>query len=141
MGTVFYLCRNPDEPDSLVFANELPDNFYSPGFFVIEAVSRSGMLGGRFNFLARRGQVTTSFELLQSKNSRVYVVNTVGNGVFYFKAIALARTVRYSGQRGYLFNDMPLYRLEPASMARLERECLVNDFYFIGSAGMDADKF
>jgi hypothetical protein len=141
MGAVFYLCRSPDEPESLVFANELPEHFYSPGFFVIEAVSRSGMLGGRFSFLARKGQAKINLELQQSNNSRVYIVDTASNGVFYFKAIALARTLRYSGQRGSLFNDMPLYRLEPANMMRLERECIDHDFYFTGSTGMDTDNF
>lgn len=139
MKSVFYLCRSPNDPDQFVFANELPENYYSPGLFVVEAVNRRGLLEQGFKFLARQGQQTMSLELRRSENGRAYIVDAAHNGRFYFKAIALDRSLRYSGQRQGLFQDMPLYRLEPANMMQLERVCIDRDFYFIGSTGADAD--
>lgn len=139
MSSVFYLCRSPSDPGQFVFANELPENYYSPGLFIVEAISRRGLLEQGFKFLARQGQQIMSLELHRSESGRAYVVDAAHNGRFYFKAIALDRNSRYSGQRRSLFHDMPLYRFEPANMRQLERACIDRDFYFIGSAGADAD--
>ncbi|MCK0509573.1 hypothetical protein [Aromatoleum buckelii] len=137
MRSVFYLCRSPHDPELFLFANELPENYYSPGLFVVEAINRRGMLGPNFKFLARQDRQTMSLELRRSENGRAYMVDAGHNGTFYFKAIALDRKSRYSGQRGDSFNGMSLYRLEPANMRQLERICADRDFYFIGSAGID----
>lgn len=139
MYSVFYLCRSPEDSKQFVFASELPENYYSPGLFVIEAASRGGRLEQTFNFLARQGQNTMSLELRRSKNGRAYIVDAAHNGKFYFKAVALDINSRYSGQRRWLFHDMPLYRLEPANMQQLESACIDRDFYFIGSAGVESD--
>lgn len=139
MKSVFYLCRSPSAPDHFVFANELPKDYYSPGLFVVEADNRSGLLKQDFKFLARQGQQTMSLDLRRSKNGRTYIVDAADNGVFYFKAIALKRSSRYSGQNRDLFHDMPLYRFEPANMRQLESACINRDFYFTGSTGTNAD--
>lgn len=139
MASVFYLCRPPEDSSTFVFADELPDNYYSPGMFVVEAVNRRGQLGATFKFLARQGQQILSLELKQSEKKRTYIVDASQNGTFYFKAIALDRTARYSGQRISLFHNMPLYRIEPANMTQLERACKEKDFYFVGSAENNPD--
>ena len=139
MNSVFYLCRSPTNPDQFVFANELPENYYSSGLFVVEAVTRRGLQEEVFKFSARQGQQTISLELRRSKSGRSYIVDAAQNGVFYFKAIALDRNSRYSGQRRALFHDMRLYRFEPANMTQLERACIDRDFYFIGSNGTDGE--
>lgn len=139
MNSVFYLCRSPSDPDQFVFASELPDNYYSPGLFVVEAINRGGLLDQGFKFLARQGQQVMSLELRRSENGRAYIVDAAHNGKFYFKAIALDRSSRYSGKRRGLFHDMPLYRFEPANMRQLESACIDRDFYFVGSSGADAD--
>ncbi len=139
MNSVFYLCRSQNDSDQFVFANELPENYYSPGLFIVEAANRRGLLEQGFNFLARQGKQTISLELRRTENGRAYIVDAAHNGKFYFKAIALDRSSRYSGQRRGLFHDMPLYRFEPANMRQLERACIDRDFYFIGSTGTDVD--
>jgi len=118
-----------------VFANELPVDYYNPGFFVIESINRRGQLEPTYQFLARQGQQTLSLELKQSKKGRAYVVDAGQNGIFYFRAIAFDRNTRYSGKLISLFRNMPLYRLDPANMSQLERACIENDFYFIGGSG------
>ena len=137
--SVLYLCQSLDAPERFVFANELPEHHYSPGIFIVEAANRSGTLKPTFNFPARKGVQVMNLELRRVDNGRAYVVDAASNGMFYFKVIALNRNARYSGQRGGVFHDFPLYRLEPANMRQLERACLEHDFYFTGSAGFDAD--
>jgi hypothetical protein len=139
MNSVFYLCRSPNDPKSFLFANELPDNYYAPGLFIVEADNRSGVLDERFKFLARQGLQTLNLELQGAERGRSYVVDAGENGKFYFKVIALDRTSRYFGHRSNVFRDMPLYRLEPANMRQLELACVERGFYFIGSAGSDGD--
>lgn len=139
INSVFYLCRSPSDPYQFVFANELPENYYSPGLFVVEATNRRGSLEQGFKFLARQGQQIMTLSLRRSENGRAYIVDAAHNGIFYFKAIALQKSSRYSGQRLDLFHDMPLYRLEPANMRQLESVCIDRDFYFIGSTGADSD--
>jgi hypothetical protein len=139
MNSVFYLCRSPQDPELFLFANELPENYYSPGLFIVEAADRRGTLDQSFKFLARQGQQIMSLELRRTERGRAYVVDAAHNGTFYFKAVALNKISRYSGQRRSVFHDIPLYRLEPANMKQFERACVDRDFYFIGSAGIDAD--
>ena len=139
MSPVFYLCRSPNDPKQFLFANELPEHYYSPGLFIVEAVNKRRMLSPSFKFLARQGQQTLSLDLRRSEKGRAYVANAGVNGIFYFKAVALDRTSRYTGRRESFFHDMPMYRLEPANMGQLERACVDRDFYFIGSAGIETN--
>jgi len=135
LASVFYLCHPPEDSDTLVFATELPENFYSPGIFVVEGATRGTRLGPTYKFLAREGQQTLYLELKQIEKGRTYIVDAGHNGAFYFKAISLNRDIRYSGQHQSLFNYFPLYRIQPANMTQLERACIERDFYFIGSSG------
>lgn len=139
MPTVHYLCRSSDNSEHLVFANELPDEYYSPGLFVVEAVNPRGLLGPTFKFLARQGMQVIGLELKRSERGRAYIVNAGEIGIFYFKLVALNRKTRYFGNKVHLFHNMPLFRLEPANMVHLEKACLDRDFYFIGSNGSEND--
>lgn len=135
MKSVFYLCRSPDDPERFVFADELPDNYYSPGLFIVEASARDGAMDPSFKFLARQGERILELDLKRSEEGRAYIVDAAENGKFYFKQVALKKSVRYDGRRISLFHDLPLYRMEPANMGLLERACIERDFYFIGSSG------
>lgn len=139
MATVFYLCRPPEDSNTFVFANELPDNYYSPGLFVVESDNSRGELGPAFKFLARQYQQTLYLELKRAERWRTYIVDAGQYGIFYFKAIALDRNIRYSGKNTSLFHNKPLYRLEPANMTLLERACVERNFYFVGGAGEDSE--
>ncbi|MDN2709087.1 hypothetical protein O0880_06570 [Janthinobacterium sp. SUN118] len=136
MNSVFYLCRSPDDPEQFVFADELPNDYYSPGLFVVEASTQAGVVDQIFKFRARQGEQVLELELKRSENGRAYIVNAAKNGTFYFKLVAFKKSSRYVGLRSRVFQDMPLYRIEPANMGQLERACINRDFYFIGSSGI-----
>lgn len=133
MSKVFYLCGSQDDPRKLVFADELPEDYYAPGMFVVEAKSKGGALSTNFQFAARQGQQLLALELNTTERGRTFKVDANSIGMFYFKLIALNRTVRYAGIRPRSFNNRPLYRVEPANMTLLERACTEHDFYFIGA--------
>ena len=135
MPTVFYLCRSPDNSNEFVFANELPEDYYSPGLFVVQSVNPRGLPLQEYTFFARQGMQRLRLNLMRSKDGRAYVVDADINGIFYFKIIRLGNNERYTGSRTRVFNDTPLYRLEPANMMQLERACIERDFYFVGSSG------
>ena len=139
MNSVFYLCRSPDDPDQFVFADELPDNYYSPGFFVVEAATQTGALDQIFKFRARQGEQVLDLDLKRSKEGRAYIVDAAENGKFYFKQVAFKKHSRYVGKRGGIFKGRPLYRMEPANTGLLEQACISRDFYFIGSPGIQMD--
>jgi hypothetical protein len=135
--SVFYLCRSHDDLYGLLFAGDLPQSYYSLGMFVIEANHWSGELAGTYSFLARQGRKTLNLTLKLLEVRPIYMVDADENGIFYFKAIALDRRIKYCGSMDSIFQGKQLYRLEPASMIKLEKACVENDFYFIGSSGSD----
>jgi hypothetical protein len=137
--SVLYLCRSHNDLYGLLFASELPSNYYSSGIFVIEANNWTGELASAYSFLAKQGQKTLNLTLKFSEVRRVCIVDAGENGIFYFKAIALDRRIKYCGSKGSLFHGKQLYRLEPASMMQLEKACITSDFYFIGSSGLGMD--
>lgn len=135
MKKVLYLCRASENSDDLLFAPELPENYYAPGQFVIEAMSVSGQLHTLYKFSAMQGNQELELELKPTERGRSYAVDAGNNGKFFFKVVAMSRGTRYAGQSNTEFEGMPLYRLEPANMQQLEQACRRRDFYFIGNSG------
>lgn len=130
---VLYLCRGAEKSEELFFAQELPDDFYSPGLFVIEAKTVAGRLHNLYRFAARQGGELLDLELRTAKHGRAFIADAGANGKFYFKAVALSRSTVYAGNQQ--FSDLPLFRLEPANMQLLEQACRKSDFYFTGNDG------
>lgn len=135
MKKVLYLCRASENSDGLLFAPELPENYYAPGQFVIEAMSASGQLHKLYKFSAMQGDQELELDLKPTERGRSYAVDAGSNGKFFFKVVAMSRGTRYAGQSILEFEGMPLYRLEPANMQQLEQACRRRDFYFIGNSG------
>lgn len=134
MKKVLYLCPGSEDSDSLFFAPELPENHYAPGQFFIEARTPAGKPHELYRFAAMQGSQELEFELRPAKNGRSYSVDAGENGKFFFKIVAINRSIRYIGKNQENFDGMPLYRVEPANMQQLEQACRKNDFYFIGSS-------
>jgi hypothetical protein len=128
---VHYLCHPPHDSVGFVYAAELPDRYYAPGFFCVEAENARGNVRDAFSFPARLGEQIISAELLQVAR-RTYSVNVEGVGTFYFKLVSLDRRARYIGGRAEEFSGYPLYRVQPANDHYLERACQAHDFYFVG---------
>lgn len=135
MKKVLYLCRASESSDDLLFAPELPENYYAPGQFVIEAMNTRGQLHTLYKFSAMQGNQELELELKPTERGRSYAVDAGNNGKFFFKVVAMSRGTRYAGQSNIEFDGMPLYRLEPANMQQLEHACRRHDFYFIGNSG------
>ena len=135
MKKVLYLCRGNTDSDHFYFAPELPDNYFAPGQFVIEAKNSQGQLHTLYKFGAMQGGQELELELKPTERGRAYAVDAGANGKFYFKVVAMHRATRYVGQRQEMFEGMPFFRLEPANMQQLEQACKQSEFYFIGSAG------
>jgi hypothetical protein len=132
VSKVYYLCSNPKERASFVFATELGRDLYVPGIFAVEAFTASGKFAESYSFLARQGDTYIRLQLIQ-KSARVYSVDAGSFGLFWFKLIRINRYFRYKGAHKTLFNNKPLARVEPANMTRLERVCIAHDFYFVGA--------
>lgn len=132
---VLYLCRGTGNSDDFFFAQELPEGFYSPGLFVIEAQTLDGGLHDLYRFAARQGDQVLNLELKATENGRAFVVDAGANGKFYFKAVTMSRNTAYAGRLTQQFDSLPFFRLEPANMQRLEQACRRSDFYFTGSDG------
>ena len=135
MKKVLYLCRGNADSNDFYFAPELPENYFSPGQFVIESKNTRGQMHDLYRFDAMQDNKELELELKPAERGRAYVVDAGANGKFYFKVVAMNRATRYAGKQQGPFDGMPFYRLEPANMQKLEQACLTNEFYFIGSAG------
>lgn len=129
---VHYLCHPPGDSANFVYAAELPDDYYAPGMFCVEASSLSGTIPESFQFPAQLNKNIVILNLVRV-NARTYAVELKEVGVrFFFKLISFDRTSRYVGQVPNRFSDYPLLRVQPANFLRLEQACLDYDFYFVG---------
>lgn len=140
MKRVLYLCLNNKFNNvGFVFPNELEENFYSPGFFIIQAEDKLVRMPRKFHneylFLAvEKGKIFKN--TLKFIENNKFKVNTEKYGDILFEAIYVPSTInRYIGSRHNLisegFNNM--YALKCTNTELLERICKENDFYFVGS--------
>lgn len=129
---VHYLCHPPNDSVNFAYAAELPDDYYAPGMFCVEASGASGQLADSFHFPARLGKRLIAPSLIQV-TARTYAVNIDELALkFFFKLISLDRMSRYVGRESDRFTDWPLFRVQPANTQRLEHACANHDFYFVG---------
>lgn len=129
---VFYLCRTVESRNEFVFPNELPENYYSPGLFVIQK-KIDNEFSSKYSFAARQGEQLLDLDLVHGNDLRTFKVEVQGIGIYVFKAVSLDREDKYVGNIKSAFLDAPLWRLEPANMLQLERACRMHDFYFVGA--------
>lgn len=130
---VFYLCHAP-ETGQLVFPDELPDNYNSPGFMFIEE-NKDGGLSDEYAFLAAHGDKYVTLNLVRSDAPNKFRVDAGEFGHFTFQAVALDPALHYVGNRRDLFKGTRLWGIGPADQQEMERQeqvCLQHDFYFLG---------
>lgn len=129
---VHYLCHPPNETNGFVYAAELPNGYYAPGMFCVEASDASGNLAESFEFPARLGKRLITTNLVQVA-TRTYAVDIEELAVkLFFKLVSLDRKSRYEGRSSDRFSGLPLFRAQPANTQRLEQVCVNHDFYFVG---------
>lgn len=132
---VFYLCWGKE--GLLVFPDELPDNYYSPGFWFVEE-AEDGRLADHYSFLAAHADKYQKLTLLSGDAPSEFFVDAGAFGKFAFHAAALDSDVRYGGRRQQVFKGTRLWELGPADRQEMERQeqvCLQHDFYFLGAVG------
>lgn len=129
-----YLCFLPGNA-GLVFAEELPDGYYSPGIFVIEEED-GGVLPSSFSFRAVQNGEEQAFTLIRSQfggqNENLYVVETESFGGFRFLLESLGPEIGYQGRSSRLRRHRPLRICISLSAEKMEQVCQDSDFYFVG---------
>lgn len=132
---VLYLSFFPPE-DGFLFPNELPDQYFAPGLFVVEA-ERDGSLAYRYTFVAMDAGGRVEFDLVRQDEadptSNLYVVRTKQYGSFYFSLVDMNSRYQYRGKKRSLRDHGELKIAVTLDSQKLERVCQNFDFYFIGS--------
>lgn len=144
-AAVRYLCISASLKTGLVFANELPENYFSPGVFIIEE-NKHGDLGMSYTFnavqnseeirlsLTKYTSENESDNILLSVRSRTFMVQTKQYGQFNFRAYPVNwRYNKYVGKRKYLKKHNRLWVLKPLNIQKLEQVSIEHGFYFVGS--------
>lgn len=125
INKVLYLCINNSLPLGFVFPNELPPNYYSPGFFIIDF----------------RSSETYTFSALNKGKLSTYNLYTKGNlgfvkteyGLVFFRISKVNSWYnKYVGNYQSLSNFKNLHILQCTEENKLELLCKNENFYFIG---------
>lgn len=136
MKQVFYLClNNKFRKAGFVFPNELDDDYYAPGFFVIESSGDVNRFSDNYMFLAiDKGKIVKT---ILNRNNKGFIVNTEKYGEFQFEAIFAPTPMnRYIGiSPEFKEIKTKLYILKCSDDEKLENVCREHDFYFIGNNG------
>jgi hypothetical protein len=119
-----------------LFPDELPNNYYSPGLFLIEN-NRSGKYPFAFSFDAMDNGRRVSLKLERANEgdprSTLYVVKTKHYGSFWFNLEDINPSLGYLGTKLKLQDNHSFSVAISKDSEKLERECHNFDFYFIGS--------
>ena len=136
MKQVWYLClNNKFRKAGFVFPNELDDDYYSPGFFVIESSEDVNRFFDSYIFWAvDKGKFTKT---ILNRNNKGFIVDTGKYGEFHFEAIFAPTPMnRYVGVSTDVKEiKSKLYILKCSDIEKLEKVCREYDFYFIGNNG------
>jgi hypothetical protein len=127
--TVYYLCRN-SERQGFVFADELPEEQYSPGLFLIPNIDEKYQ--PKYGFDAIDNGKIITLDLVRSEDTsseNCYKVETkYGEFLFDLKDVDM----RYIGNRVESFKDVMLALVVPRDEIKLEEVCRDFNFYFVG---------
>lgn len=140
-NVVYYLCYF-DEQRGVVFPDELPRNYYSPGLFLVEPQNR-GEHYYNYSFDAMDNGKKISLMLIRvndsNLSSNLYVVKTKNYGSFWFKLETINPRIRYVGKRNQLRSHQGFSVAMSTDSGKLERVCKEHNFYFIGRALRDSE--
>lgn len=136
MQQVWYLClNNKFRKAGFVFPNELDDDYYSPGFFVIESHGHGNGFFDSYMFWAvDKGEFVKT---ILNYNNKGFIVDAGKYGEFNFEAIFAPTPInRYVGVSDDVKEmKSKLYILKCSDIEKLEKVCRKYDFYFIGNNG------
>jgi hypothetical protein len=133
--TVKYFCIS-DSSWGLVFPEELPDDYYSPGLFYIAVETGTHLLEDCYDFYAVDRDQDVILQLTRSFGQN-YVVNTDRFGTFHFWVGD--RPFNYSGRDPKLQNKE--FRLViPQDEDMFSLACLDSLFFFYGDGLLDLGK-
>lgn len=142
MKRVLYLCVNNKLNNvGLIFPAELEENFYSPGFFIIETKeiyypSQKDKFYDEYLFLGvEEGKIVKHILEFQGKNK--FIVKTQNHGDIAFEASYVPKTInKYVGKMNALDHNenSNFYVIRCTDIVRLENLCKESDFYFVGFA-------
>ncbi len=133
---VLYLSfYRPEE--GFLFPDELPDQYYSPGLFLVEEEGH-GRLSSSYLFDAMDGGRRVTLQMTRhdegNQLSNLYVVRTDLFGTFGFSLTGInPKLAKYRGGRPQLQNHNRLRIAVTQNSRKLERICEEFDFYFIGA--------
>lgn len=136
MKAIVYYLSYYSEQQGFLFPNELPNNYYSPGLFIVEA-SDNGTFYYEYTFDAMDNGNRISLKLSRANegdpSSTLYVVRTKNYGSFWFNLESINQLIRYIGRNPKLGNHNYMAVAVTTDSDKLERVCKNYNFYFIGS--------
>lgn len=140
-NNVYYLSFYND-PVGFLFPDELPNNYYSPGLFLLET-ENDGNYAYSYSFDAMDNGTRVEHKLFRANegdsSSTLYVVRTKHYGSFWFNLEMINPHLRYSGKRTQLHNHRNFSVAMTTDSDKLERICHKYNFYFIGSTLREDD--
>lgn len=142
MNSEVYYLSFFSEKQGFLFPDELPQNYYSPGLFLITP-EENGAYAYSYAFDAMDNGSRTSLSLVRaeegSPQSTRYVVRTKYYGSFWFDLREINPRFRYVGSRQQLSQHRDFRIVLSSDTDKLERVCKKFNFYFIGSTLREHD--
>lgn len=121
--------------DSFLFPQELPENYYAPGLFIIEQ-NQTNEFNFRYTFDAMDNGKRVSLSMTRAnendRSSTLYVVKTEHYGSFWFNFELINPHIKYTGNKQELLNHNNFGIALTTDSNKLERICHDFNFYFIG---------
>lgn len=136
MKNVIYYLSFFSEDDGFLFPDELPENYYCPGLFLLE-LDNNSMPFSNYTFDAMDDGNRSSLSLVRvnesDRESNLYVVRTKNYGPFWFNLLNISPNLRYNGGRSQLKDHNQFAVAITTDFYKLERACQEYNFYFIGT--------
>lgn len=138
---VYYLSFFSAEVGFL-FPDELPQNYYSPGLFLVESESNNNCANS-YVFDAMDNGKRIDLKLIKANEgdaeSALYMVKTEHYGIFWFNLERINTEFRYRGSHPQLKNHSDFFVAVTTDHEKLERVCQEFNFYFIGNTLRKSD--
>lgn len=142
MNDIVYYLSFFAERAGFLFPDELPNDYYSPGLFLV-LPEQNGTYKYAYTFDAMDNGRRVSLSLVRADEgnprSTLYVVKTDNYGSFWFDFRGINPQFRYIGVRRSLSNHSNFSVAFSTDADKLERVCKDFNFYFIGSTLSEGD--
>lgn len=137
MKEIYYLCYSDrKEIDGLLFPNELFEETYAPGLWVVDLLDFE-RFPDSFNFKAVDNDEVINFKMTRV-NDLVYQVDIPKYGKFYFRIITTFFLYnKYKGNSNLINKKSRLYQVVSMDIQKLHRTCLEKRFFFVGRVDDD----